>query len=63
MSRQGLRLAPQGWGMDLAKFLVCAKPRFLRSGKEVRLLVSSERTGPLWMARRQCQVGERGESC
>ena len=24
--------------MDLAKFLVCAKPRFLRSGNEVRLL-------------------------
>lgn len=26
-------------------------------------MVSSERTGPLWMARGQCQVGERGESC
>lgn len=38
MPRQGLRPAPQGWGMDLAKFLVCAKPRFLRSGNEVRLL-------------------------
>lgn len=39
MPRQGLRSARQGWGMDLAKFLVhCAKPWFLRSGKEVRLL-------------------------
>lgn len=39
MPRQGLRPARQGWGMDLAKFLVhCAKPWFLRSGKEVRLL-------------------------
>ena len=24
--------------MDLAKFLVCAKPQFLQSGKEVKLL-------------------------
>lgn len=29
---------PQDWGMALDKFLACAVPQFLQSGKEVKLL-------------------------
>lgn len=47
--------------MAWAKFLACAVPQFLQSGKEVKLLGLIRELGHWGWLRRQCQVGERGE--